>query len=222
MIDAREYLQYPSAEYSDSEVLSLLFGGASDKAQMRAQHLLDSFGGLEAIANADAQSISRHAGIGPKLAARLHASFETGRRLFRPRRPSPLLHTPESVYKQLHGHLVAAEEELWALYLDRQKRLLMQKRITIGSYAYTIVDPRQVFHHAVLCRASSLVIAHNHPSGDPQPSAQDLQITERIALAGRLLCIPLLDHLIMGSGRYCSLAKLGALPEWRDALAVSS
>jgi DNA repair protein RadC len=102
------------------------------------------------------------------------------------------------------------------LFLDRRRRLLAHRALTRGSDAFTVVDPRQVFRVAVGCSASAVILAHNHPSGDPTPSRQDEDVTRRVVQAGRTLGIPVLDHLVVAGARYVSLAESGAVPELGD------
>lgn len=91
---------------------------------------------------------------------------------------------------------------------------MAHRRLTHGSDAFTVVEPRQVFRYAVGLGASAVILAHNHPSGDPTPSAQDREVTTRVARAGALLGLPLLDHLVAGDGAWVSLAAEGLLPTW--------
>ncbi len=100
------------------------------------------------------------------------------------------------------------------MYLDRRRRPLALRALTRGSDAYTVVDPRQVFRVAVAVGASAVILAHNHPSGDPEPSSQDVRITERLAQAGNVVGVPLVDHLVLGSPEFRSMAEEGHLPEW--------
>jgi DNA repair protein RadC len=118
----------------------------------------------------------------------------------------------------LAGPLRALEhEELHALYLDRRNRPMAVRALTRGSDAFTIVDPRQVFRPAVRLGALAVILAHNHPSGDPSPSPADLEVTRRVDRAGKVLGIRLLDHLVITAGAETSIAERGVLEAWSPA-----
>jgi DNA repair protein RadC len=105
------------------------------------------------------------------------------------------------------------DEELHCLYLDRRNRVIARERLTIGSDRFTVVDPRQIFRPAVTHRASAIVLAHNHPSGDPTPSVQDGEVTRRTSVAGRVLGVTVLDHLVFGASRWVSMRDAGLMSE---------
>lgn len=132
----------------------------------------------------------------------------------------PTITSPEAaadVFRPLlAGHI---DERLVVAGLDRRRRLIATCVLTIGSSGFTVVDPRQIFRWAIgkcgRSGADAILMAHNHPSGDPTPSSQDADVTERVARAGRVLGIPLLDHLVIGEGRsFRSFAADGTLPPW--------
>ena len=112
------------------------------------------------------------------------------------------------------------QEQLHALYLDRRRYPVALRRLTQGSDRYTVVDPRQIFRTAMGVGASAVILAHNHPSGDPAPSEQDCHVTERVARAGETLDIVLLDHLVVGHRGYRSMAEEGLLPQWTAPAAL--
>ena len=97
------------------------------------------------------------------------------------------------------------------MYLDTQNRVLVERRLTVGLLDSSLVHPREVFVHAVSEAASSLLLAHNHPSGDPEPSADDIAVTRQLVASGRLLGIPVRDHVVLGDDRYVSLMERGLL-----------
>lgn len=210
-----QYFIEPFREYSDRDLLCLIIGGSQHRATELAQNLLEDFGDLSTLAQSDPYGILQTKGIGRAVAMRIHAGLRAGRRALFPQLKYCPINDPDAAYARLWPMMECRpEESLWALYLNRKRRLLQQRKITEGSYAYTIVEPSQVYHHAIQCRAACIILAHNHPSGDPTPSAQDIQITDRMAQAGMLLNIPLLDHLIIGKNDYRSLAVCGILPSW--------
>jgi DNA repair protein RadC len=103
------------------------------------------------------------------------------------------------------------QEEFWAVYLDTQNRILSERRITIGLLNSSLVHPREVFSPAISLAAASCLLAHNHPSGDPEPSPEDLDVTRQLVESGRLLGIPVRDHIILGDGSFVSLLERGLL-----------
>ena len=122
------------------------------------------------------------------------------------------LHGGEAVYQYLAPKMGAFRvESFFALYLDAKGRLLLEKEISRGTLTTSLVHPREVFAPALLYRAAAVVVAHNHPSGDPSPSAEDRTTTRRLQRAGRLLGVDLLDHVILGRGKYLSFLEEGWL-----------
>lgn len=212
MTSLRKYIQEPYLEYSDIDLLALLIGGDTEKAYTTARIIFDQTGSLKRIAQLDAKTLHRFDGVGMATAVRIHAGLRAGRRALFYQAPTQHIQSPEDAYEILWPLLIGTEnEQLWVLFLDRQKRLLVQKKLTQGNDQFTIVDPKQVYQNALQIQASGVIIAHNHPSGDPTPSEQDIMVTNRIAQAGALLNIPLLDHIIIGHDRFCSFATLGLL-----------
>ena len=208
----KRYITSPQLECSNIDLITLLIGGNSQKARKTAQALFSQFGSLKRIAQLDARSLERFPGIGIATAVRIHAGLRAGRRALFYQPPNTQIRTPEEAFNTLWPMLNTRENEsLWAMYLDRQKRLLLSKEISHGNDQYTIVDPKQIYQVALYVHASGVIIAHNHPSGDPTPSQQDISVTTRIEKAGTLLNIPLIDHIIIGNDRFCSFALLGLI-----------
>lgn len=142
-------------------------------------------------------------------ALRLAAAFALGRRVERARFPKrPSLRTPERVFRymtpQFRGQ---TRESFHALHLDSKHRLRRSRCVSTGTLTTSLVHPREVFGPALSDSAAALIVAHNHPSGDPSPSQEDLEITRRLVDAGKLLGVPLLDHVIVGEGRFVSLRE---------------
>ena len=124
------------------------------------------------------------------------------------------LQTPICTAREAHAALLGrldglANEELHAMYVDHRNQVIAIEQLTVGSARFTVVDPRQIFEPAVRLRAAAVVLAHNHPSGDPTPSAQDREVTRRVVAAGRVLAITLLDHLVIGSAGWISMRESG-------------
>ena len=149
-------------------------------------------------------------GLGPSKAARVLAGLELGRRLGQARVERETLGSPSDVYELLGdrmGHL--DREHFVVLLLDTKNHLLGSELVSVGSLDASIVHPREVFKAAVRRSASGVILVHNHPSGDPSPSEADLRSTQRLEEAGRVLGIPVLDHVIIGDGRFVSLRQSG-------------
>ena len=195
------------AALRDDELLALLLGGG--QAELAARRLLepDGLAGLATIAWADLPQ------FGPRRAASLLAAIELGRRVAGAW-PAGSWHvrSPADLAERLMpamGHL--EREELRCLTLNTKNAVTGMTTVYVGNLAGSPVRVGEVFRDAVRRQAAALVVVHNHPSGDPSPSADDLRITRELSEAGRLLDIELLDHLVIGQGRWVSLRALGAL-----------
>jgi DNA repair protein RadC len=173
---------------------------------------VDRFGSLRAVALAHPVELVV-AGVPPGTAARIAAVVEIGRRVARHGVAEPwLVRTPTDVAEPLIDAMGSLErEELRVLLLDTKNVVLADRTVYRGNLAGSSVRVAEVFTEAVRSGAAAIIVAHNHPSGDPAPSGEDLRITAELAEAGRLLDIELLDHLIIGRGRWASLRALGAV-----------
>ena len=188
--------------------VALLLG----KTEEIAQEIISSFGGLYQMKTLDAQMLERHPKITKIGAKRLEAAFHVGKASLYPNQSLETINCPDLVMSYVASQLIGkAEESCLVLFLNRRRKVISSRILSEGSEAYTIVDPRNIFHYAVQCRASGIILAHNHPSGDASPSEQDIQITKRIKKIGDLMGIPLLDHLIIGEYNHVSLAERGLL-----------
>ncbi|MDX1931257.1 MAG: DNA repair protein RadC [Capsulimonadales bacterium] len=198
-----------------AELLAILIRTGTEKrsAVGVADQLLTDHGGLRGVARLSVDELSRVAGIGPAKAAQIKAAIEFGRRLVA---ASPEERTkigsPRDVYNLL-GPTLRDEprEHVIALLMDTKGGVLRQSTISIGDLSSSIVHPREVFREAIRCSAASLILVHNHPSGDPTPSPEDIAITHRLNEAGDLIGIELLDHIIIGDHRWTSLREKGHL-----------
>ncbi len=148
-------------------------------------------------------------GIPPAGAVRLACAFELGRRAGSAERPSaPACHSAEAVHAVVAEELAGRERERFlVLLLDGKHRLQRVEQVSEGTLTTSLVHPREVFRAAIREAAAAVIAVHNHPSGDPEPSAEDLEVTRRLRRAGCLLGIPLLDHVVVGGGRYVSLRE---------------
>ncbi|HVM25376.1 MAG TPA: DNA repair protein RadC [Candidatus Limnocylindrales bacterium] len=209
-VDGR--LERLGADACDDEELVAILLGAGPAARRTARRLLDRFGSLGGLAMAHPAEL-RLAGVASSSAPRVVAAAELGRRLARTPPSDPwLIRTPADAAEPLVDAMGSLErEELRVLLLDTKNVVTAQRDVYRGNLAGSSVRVGEVFRDAVRACAAAIIVAHNHPSGDPAPSGEDLRITTELADAGRLLDIELLDHLVIGRGRWTSLRALGAL-----------
>jgi len=162
---------------------------------------------LVALSRFEASELMAAFGLGPGSARRLQAAFSLGRAVSEARHPArPSLRTPRAVYELMAARVRGVEQEVfWSLLLDGKQRLQRLVPVTTGTLTASLVHPREVYRAAIREAAAALIVAHNHPSGDPEPSAEDLAVTERLREAGEVLGIPLQDHVILGEGGFVSL-----------------
>jgi DNA repair protein RadC len=177
-----------------------------------AARLLElSEGSLRRLAQRPGAEVMRAGGVGPAKAARLLAAFELGARIAREERPPVArIREPEDVVQLFNGRLRDLQvEEFHLLALDSQSQVLREVLITRGLLNSSLVHPREVFRAAIAEAAAGIIVVHNHPSGDPTPSAEDRGVTQQLAAAGRLLDLPLYDHIIIAGDRFVSMAAAG-------------
>jgi DNA repair protein RadC len=198
---------------SSRELLALLVGTGSRRGSALdlAEGLLGD--GLRGLAAKSVAELTRTAGLGVAKAARVLAALELGARLASEGRlAAPELRTPEAAARYLLPRYAARPVETFGLLaLDVRQRLRREAVVSVGCLTSSLVHPREVFQEAVVARAAALILFHNHPSGDPEPSAEDLALTRRLASAGALMGIEVVDHLVLGAGRFVSLKERGVL-----------
>lgn len=199
---------------STVELLALLVGKGTpgrSAVDVASDLLRRADGSLLALAARSQGELQAQAGIGPAVAARLAAALELGARLARePAGKRPRIRGPADVYELLGASLRALRhEEFHALLLNTQHEVQRRVLVTRGTLDTSLVHPREVFAPAVRESAAALILVHNHPSGDPSPSPDDRAITRQLAASGDVLGIPVLDHVIIGDGRYVSLLEMG-------------
>lgn len=201
---------------SSAELLALLIGagGVGGSALQVGQLLLAGAGGsLRRIAMQPVATLTETSGVGIARAVTVHAALELGRRLASETRDDGApVRSPRDVARLFAPRLEDLPvEEFHVAILDAQHRLERDVTITRGLLTSSLVHPREVFREAIAERAAALILVHNHPSGDPTPSADDRLVTEQLVAAGKLLDIPVHDHIIIGRGRYTSFAEAGLL-----------
>lgn len=197
------------------ELLAILLrtGTAQMSALQLAQYLLQKFGGVRGVMHASVQELANIKGMGLAKATQIAAAMELGRRValsqFHER---PQIRSPEDVYQLMHIQLLGERREHFlAVMLDTKNRVRRTETISIGTLDSSLVHPREVYRMVIREGAACWIAVHNHPSGDPTPSPEDIAITRRLKEAGELLGVELLDHLIIGDGNYTSLRERGYL-----------
>ena len=200
---------------SDVELLAILIGGGSQKesALALAQRLLATFGSLHRLAQAGNRELLAIEGIGPARAAQVRAGLALGRRLAaEPVAPGIPIKGSQQVFGHFHERLKGLKKETFiCLLLDTKHSLIREQQVAVGSLNESLVHPREVFQPAIAESAAGVLFVHNHPSGDPTPSAQDRQLTQRLCEAGKLVGIEVLDHIIIGRDAYYSFVEHGEI-----------
>jgi DNA repair protein RadC len=195
---------------SDAQLIAILLrtGRKQQSAVELAARILSEFGDLRAVAQASTTELCRIDGVGPAKAAQLKAAHELGRRVAAaPLRIGTPIESSAAVFEHFGPLLKGLKQERFVgLYLDGKHRVVLERTISEGSLTASLVHPREAFAPAVRVSAAAVIFLHNHPSGDEAPSREDRELTARLASCGRLLGIPMLDHLVIGADRYFSFA----------------
>jgi DNA repair protein RadC len=199
----------------DNELIAIVFGQGQPRASALdlGNAVLAALGGVGGLARSSADDLLRIHGIGRARAAQLLAAVELGRRsVAQPAADRPQMTGPRMVAEYLlpkYGN--RRVEQFGVLLLDTKHRILRSTVLSVGTLDASIVHPREIFREAVAGGAAAIVLFHNHPSGDPEPSWEDTRLTERLVAAGVLMGIDVIDHVILGDGRYFSYREKGSL-----------
>lgn len=200
---------------SAQELLALIIGrGIPKKSVMNiAQELLARFGNIKAISQASIEALSEIKGIGLAKAAQIKACFELGKRQdLEPELKNYDIKNPQSVVKAIRASIKdKAKEHFKLILLDTRNKIIGISTISIGTLNASLVHPREIFKEAIIHNSASVVLAHNHPSGDPEPSEEDLTITERLVESGKILGIEVIDHIIIGKTNFSSFKERGLI-----------
>ena len=210
-------LQYGASALSDIELLAILLrtGTTSKSVLHLAEDVLAQYKdkGLAAIMHISPQDIASIHGIGLAKAATVVAAVELGRRLSeRAARTLEKVEGPEDVARYVIPSLrFEQKEHFLAMFLDIRNRILALSTISVGSLTSSIAHPREVFREAIRYSAASVILVHNHPSGDPAPSREDIQLTKQMMKAGEIMGIPVLDHVVVAGDNFLSLKEANCL-----------
>lgn len=206
-------LSYGPEALSTAELMAILLrtGSQGENVLDLATRLLVKFGGLGGLSRATLSELSAFKGVGPAKAAQLKAGLEIGRRLLiTAPQERPQITSPADAANLLMLEMAHLEQEhLRVLLLDTKNHVLASPIIYKGNVNTSVIRIAELFREAVRHNSTALIVAHNHPSGDPTPSPEDVRVTRQIVEAGNMLDIEVLDHLIIGQGRYVSLKERG-------------
>jgi len=202
---------------SDREVLALVLrtGTKEASAMDLSQSLLAGCGGLEALAKSSHSRLRVFPGVGPAKLASVVAAVEIGRRLAtRQLKRGDLVQSPRDVHLHFQQRMrFMRKEHFMVLLLDSRNRVMSESQISQGTLTASLVHPREVFRPAVSAAAAAVVLVHNHPSGDPAPSAEDLRVTRRLVEAGEIVGIRVVDHVVVAEHGFYSFQENGQLTE---------
>jgi DNA repair protein RadC len=198
---------------SKPELLAILLrvGVQGENAVQVGQRLLQAFGGLAGLQRASFAEVCQQRGMGSAKAAQVKAAIELGNRL-RLETPDekPTVHSPADAAALVQYEMAGLNQEhLWVINLDTRNRMLNIEKVYVGSLNSSMVRVGELFKPAIQRNAASIIVVHNHPSGDPTPSPEDIALTKSIVQAGKLLDIELLDHLVIGQNKFVSMKERG-------------
>ncbi|WP_238652089.1 RadC family protein [Paenibacillus piscarius] len=206
-------MHYGAESLSQAELLAILLrtGAQSESAIHIAQRLLNIAGGLRGLADLSIEELTTIKGIGPAKAVQLKAGIELGRRMANSRlTEAVVIRSPQDAAEILTEQLRYLQKEHFiCLFLNTKNHVIAQETLSMGSLNASIVHPREVFRAAMKCSSAAIICAHNHPSGDPTPSPEDISLTSRLVQAGEIVGIDVLDHLVIGDSSYVSLKQKG-------------
>ena len=207
----RERLQNVGVEnLSLQELLALIIekGGRSQNVLQVAQNLLSHFGNLENIQEANLTELQKVKGVGFATACKIKAALSLGERVREPTKLGPKISKPKDVFNLLKNALGRKKKEYFKLIcLDSRNRVITTETISIGTLDASLAHPREIFLPAIKNSASSVILVHNHPSGNTKPSSKDKELTQRIRKAGKIIGIPVSDHIIITATTYFSFTE---------------
>lgn len=203
-------IKFGPESLSNAELLAILLRtGTKDSNAINLAQNIISKNGLDFLSNCTIEELSSIKGVGLAKAAQIKAAIELGKRLRGLRNSNKIkITSPRDVFNLIGEDMRYLKKEFLRIILLNTKNIVIDiKDISIGSLNSSIVHPREVFNEAIRKSSSSIIICHNHPSGDPEPSMEDINITKRLFEVGKVVGIELLDHIIIGDGCYISLKE---------------
>ncbi len=206
-------LIYGAGALSNTELLAIILrtGTKGESALALATRILRDYG-LRALAKASAQELTKIRGISHAKACQIAACFELGRRVASIGAETKIkISSPADAYNLLADLSHLNQEVFCILLLNSKNQLISREEVFKGGWTSSLVEPQEVFRRALVKGASRIILAHNHPSGDPEPSGEDIEITKRLKRAGDIIGIEVLDHIIIGDAGYVSLKEKGLL-----------
>ena len=207
-------MQHGAQKLTTPEILAIVIrtGNSRENALQLAERLYLSYP-LHELSRSSVADLSGILGIGTAKACQILASIELGKRLLSYESRPVFTRPSEAAFFLMPELSHLQQEHFKCLYLNRRNRLVHDRTLFIGTSGESLVDPATVFREALVRNASSIILAHNHPSGDPTPSRQDIEMTARISEAGTMLGIEIFDHIVIGHDSFISLAEKGLMPE---------
>ncbi|WP_169082747.1 RadC family protein [Paenibacillus sp. PL91] len=206
-------MKYGAEALSHAELLAILLrtGTQRQSAVHLAGTILKQCGSLRNLMDMSMEELTAIRGIGPAKALQLRAGIELGRRITRSRLGDTVtVKRPQDAADYVMEELrYLKKEHFVCLFLNTKNHIIARETLSVGTLNASLVHPREVFRAAIQRSSASIICVHNHPSGDPTPSPEDIALTERLAEAGQLVGIELLDHLVIGDGRFVSLKEQG-------------
>lgn len=209
------FMKYPSDSILSHELIAIILrtGSKNESVIDLSKNVLYKYPSLKDLSNAEIKDLMKIKGIGKSKAIELKAAFELGKRVFTESFTAKVrLGSPEAIFQYLKGQFeMKTQEHLIALYLNTKGELIKKEVLFVGSLNSSVIHPREIFKHAVINSAASIVICHNHPSGDPTPSANDIEVTKIIHKNSLMMDIHLIDHIIIGRDKYFSFKEKGLI-----------
>jgi DNA repair protein RadC len=206
-------LRFGAEALSNTELLAILIrtGTTKESAVKLADRVLAMSGGIRNLVDMSIEQFTSIRGVGQAKALQMQAGIELGRRLARSGlQDTPLIKSPRDAADLVLDELrYLQKEHFMVLFLNTKNRVIGKETLSVGSLNASIVHPREVFRSAIKRSSASIICAHNHPSGDPTPSPEDVEVTRRLSAAGQLVGIELLDHLIVADRQFVSMKELG-------------
>lgn len=208
-------MKYGAGALSQAELLAIILrtGTRRESVIHMAQRMLGEVGGIRGFMDLNLEELIKMRGIGPAKAVQIKAGIELGQRLAVMRQPeTAIIRSPRDAAEVVMEQLRYLQKEHFVcLFLNTKNHIIAQETLSMGSLNASIVHPREVFRAAIKCSSASIVCVHNHPSGDPTPSSEDILITNRLVKAGELVGIDVLDHIVIGDGEFVSLKEQGLM-----------